>query len=84
MNIRLKYVRDDQREYEYRHPDSQEGHGSFPRSVPFLQDNAPDIAEYHVKRHQYAPRKRHHNTAGLKKALPHAQAEELRIPKQSG
>ena len=53
-------------------------------AAPLVQQDAPQIAEQHVERHEDAPREGQHQRRLCEEALAHAQPEELRVPQHAG
>lgn len=58
--------------------------GGFTHSFPLFEEDAPDIAEDHVERHEDAPGEDHDDTFLREEAFSHREAEELGVPEDSG
>lgn len=79
-----QHVRQKERQHQNAHSGREHQRRFFARTFPFFEDYTPEIAEYHVERHQYAPRESEHKRRIREVTLAHAQPEELRIPQHPG
>ena len=74
--------------YDRKDQDQQTRHEHRRRTAvdaaPLVQQDAPQIAEQHVERHEDAPREGQHQRRLCEEALAHAQPEELRVPQHAG
>lgn len=82
--LHLDEIRKEDTEDEYCKTAKEHKDGLLGNTLPFLEDDTPDIGECNVESHKYAPAEGDEYGEGCEEALAEAQTEELAVPEKSG
>ena len=69
---------------EHHDADDEHGDGLLRAALPLLEDDAPDVGEHDVERHEDAERQRVHRATGLEERTAQRESEELAVPQGAG
>ena len=77
-------VRQEDAEDQHREATEKHIYRLLVATLPLLEDDAPDIGEYHIEAHQDAPAEGQQDRGCGEESLAEAEAEELAVPEKAG